>query len=237
VFKDNIIKLIQPGNVDDLLKPPWLQFCSQTTGNCGTIRRSFLLDGHLFTKAGHLRKIAVLLVLTLALTLTPKFFVAPNFGRDVESRFLERLRYIPSQTDVLSRATLARWLAAKENEAAISGYIYPVLFPLDLLFLVSLGLLLGFASTTLSDGIAFLSNIPAWIWWAFPALYMISDLAEDSAIAAIFGALLPLTDGSFALLRVLTSVKLATVGIAIGQAGFLAALSVLLFFFPASEPI
>jgi hypothetical protein len=183
-----------------------------------------------------LRTIAVLVVLTLALTLMLKVLVTPNYGKDVEGRFLERLRYIPSQTDILSRATLARWLAAKENESAIRGYIYPVLFPLDLLFLVSLGLLLGFGSTALSGRMAFLSNVPAWIWWTFPILYMLSDLAEDCTIAAIFRAFIPLTDGSYALLRVWTSLKLATVSIAIGQAGFLAALNALLFLFPASKP-
>ncbi|WP_454629962.1 hypothetical protein [Bradyrhizobium cenepequi] len=176
-------------------------------------------------------------LLTLALTLVLKFVVAPTYGMDVEARFLERLRYIPSQTDVLSRATLAHWLAGKENNAAIRGYVYPVLFPFDALFLVSLGLLLGFASEALSSRLEFLSNVPAWIWWVFPVLYIASDLAEDSMIAAIFRAFIPLTDRSYDFLSALTSVKLATVSIAIGQVSFLAALNALLFFFPASKPV
>lgn len=182
-------------------------------------------------------RIIILFLLTLVLMLALKLFVAPRYGEDVEGRFLERLKYIPSQTELSSSATLSRWLANKANSEAIRGYVYPVLFPLDILFLLSLGLLLGFASGALGSRLEFLSNVPAWIWWVFPFLYMASDLAEDMAIAAIFKAIIPLTDGSYNVLSALTAVKIATVGIAIGQVGFLAALNALMFFFPAPRPL
>lgn len=169
--------------------------------------------------------------------LAMKLFVTPRYGKDVEGRFLERLKFIPSQIEVLSATTLSRWLTDKANGDAIRGYIYPVLFPLDLLFLLALGLLLGFASSSLVDRIGFLSNVPVWIWWALPASYMASDLIEDTLIAAILKSRIALTERSFRLLSALTAIKLATVTAAILQVFFLAALKALLFFFPASGPL
>jgi hypothetical protein len=98
-----------------------------------------------------LQTIIILFVLTIILTLILKLFVTPKYGTDVASRFLERLKYIPSQTALLSSTTLSGWLANKANSEAIRGYVYPVLFPLDILFLLSLGLLLGFASGALGS--------------------------------------------------------------------------------------
>jgi|GEM_PF-3441814 len=180
--------------------------------------------------------IIILFVLTLALTLILKLFVTPKYGADVASRFLERLKYIPSQTEVLSATTLRRWLTDRANDGAIRGYVYPVLFPLDLFFLLALGLLLGFASGALVGGLGFLSNIPGWIWWILPAAYMASDLVEDTVIAAIFKSRIALTENAFRLLSGLTAIKLATVTTAIAQVAFLGALNGLLFLFPASKP-
>jgi hypothetical protein len=181
--------------------------------------------------------ITILFLLTLALTLTLKFFVAPRYGRDVEGRFLERLQYIPSQTQALSSATLGRWLVDPANALAIRGYVFPVLFPLDIVFLVCLGLTLGLASDTLANKLGFLSNVPIWVWWVLPACYMAADLFEDSVIAAIFKSLIALTQGSFRLLTTLTAIKLATAKAAIAQVAFLGALYALLLLFPASKPI
>jgi hypothetical protein len=105
------------------------------------------------------------------------------------------------------------------------------------MFLVSLGLLLGFTSEALSSRLQFLLNIPMWIWWVFPTLYMASDLVENSVIAGIFRSLIPLTECSFLTLRALTAIKLSTVAIAMAQVGFFAALNALLFFFPAPKPM
>ena len=184
-----------------------------------------------------MQSISILFVLTLALMLAMKLFVTPRYGKDVEGRFLERLKFIPSQTEVLSATTLGRWLADKANGDAIRGYVYPVLFPLDLLFLFALGLLLGFASGALVDRIGFLSNVPVWIWWVLPTSYIASDLIEDTLIAAIFKSRIALTERSFRFLSVLTAIKLATVTTAIFQIFFLGALNALLFLFPASKPI
>jgi hypothetical protein len=76
------------------------------------------------------------------------------------------------------------------------------------------------------------ANVPVWIWWVLPTAYVIADLAEDTVAAAILKMALPLTNGTYLLLRSLTSMKLATVSVAIGQVGFLAALGGLLRLFP-----
>jgi hypothetical protein len=185
-----------------------------------------------------MRTIIFLFVLTVGLMLVLKYVVAPNYGDDVRSRFLERTNYIPSQSpDLLSRTTLARWLAEKGNTKAIAGYVFPVLFPFDILFLVSLGLLLGFGSIALVGRLDFLSNVPAWVWWILPLCYVVADTVEDTAIAAVFKSLVDLTDGWFGLLKTLTAIKLATVSLALGQVGFLGALYALLFFFPANRSL
>ncbi|MEH2535128.1 hypothetical protein V1277_005575 [Bradyrhizobium sp. AZCC 1588] len=175
-------------------------------------------------------KIVVLFVLTFILTLALKFVVAPRYGKDVEARFLEHLKDIPSQSEVLSEASLRRWLTDKTQTEAISGYVVPVLFPLDILFLICLGLFLGFASLALAERLALLSGLPIWIWWILPVCYMATDILEDSTIAAIFKSFVPLTAESFRLLSILTAIKIASVTAAIGQVALLGGLNALSFF-------
>jgi len=174
--------------------------------------------------------------MTFGLFLILKFVITPKYGEDVQARFIERIKYIPSQKpELLSRDTLAKWLAGTRNGDAISGYVFPVLFPLDYLFLISLGLLLGFASAALAGQFSFLMNVPHWIWWLFPVLYIISDFAEDTAVIAVFKSLIPLTEGSYSLLSILTALKLATISVAVGQVGFLAVLNALVRLFPIQQ--
>jgi hypothetical protein len=179
--------------------------------------------------------IIVLFVLTLGLTVVLKFVVTPKYGEDVQARFIERIKYIPSQKPaLLTQQNLAKWLADEKNDNAVSGYVFPVLFPLDILFLICLGSLLGVASVALADHLNVLSHVPHWIWWLFPALYVVSDLSEDTAVVSVFKSFVPLTPGSFRLLSTLTAIKLATVGVAVAQVGFLAVFHALVFFFPAN---
>ncbi|WFU26762.1 hypothetical protein QA649_11295 [Bradyrhizobium sp. CB1717] len=143
--------------------------------------------------------IAVFGALSFGLALFLKYVVAPRYGEDVAARFIERLNYIPSQKPaLLDGSTLSRWLADERNKTSIAGYVFPVLFPLDLLFLVSLGLLLGFTSAALSGSLAFLAHIPGWVWWVFPLGYIAADLAEDLVVAAIFKSVIAMSEALFA---------------------------------------
>ncbi|MBR0689851.1 hypothetical protein JQ594_28335 [Bradyrhizobium manausense] len=172
--------------------------------------------------------------LTIGLTMLLKYKVAPDYGPDVGARFLERLNYIPSQQPrLLSYSTFASWLDDPAKDAARNGYAFPVLFPYDLLFLICLGALLGFASVYFVSFLSFLSGVPDWVWWALPAAYIVADLAEDCYAAALLKSALALTDHSFALMRRLTTLKLATVNVAIGQVAFLGTLAALVRIFPA----
>jgi hypothetical protein len=185
-----------------------------------------------------MRTAIFLFVLTVGLALVLKFVIARKYGDDVQGRFIERLNYIPSQKPkLLNQDNLAKWLSDEGNRSAIRGYVFPVLFPLDIVFLASLGLLLGVSSVGLASRFDFLTNVPVWVWWIFPALYILSDFAEDATIAAIFGSFAPLTEQSFRALRALTTIKLATIGMAIGQTIFLGGLYFLLFIFPASRHV
>jgi hypothetical protein len=160
---------------------------------------------------------------------------AKSCGVDVADRFIERLAYIPSKTQsLLTRDNLAKWLADPDNAGAAAVYVAPVLFPLDLLFLILLGLLLGVASIALVGEIPVLGAIPSAIWWILPLVYLVSDLAEDTLMAGIFKSVVPLTDTSFQVLHALTMTKIASLTAAFGQMGFLGVLCVLLRLFPAS---
>ncbi|HEY0329890.1 MAG TPA: hypothetical protein VGC77_12415 [Rhodopseudomonas sp.] len=185
-----------------------------------------------------MKSVLGLFVITIGLTLILKYVITPKYGEDVSGRFIERMNYIPSQKPrLLSRETLSQWLSEPGNHDAIAGYVFPTLIPLDIAFLVSLGLLLGLSSLALAGSFPFLSNVPAWVWWLFPVGYMVSDLAEDAVVVAIFKLFTPLTDATFGVLKTLTAIKLASVSAAIGQVGFLSVLYVVLWLFPASKSI
>jgi hypothetical protein len=181
-----------------------------------------------------MKLILLLFALTIGLALLLKYKIAPGYGPDVGARFLERLNYIPSQEPaLLSQRTFARWLNDPAQDAARNGYAFPVLFPYDLLFLICLGALLGFASGYIGSFLPFLSGVPHWVWWALPAAYIVADLAEDCYAAALLKSAVALTDGSFSLMRRLTTLKLTTVSVAIGQVAFLGALAAVVRIFPA----
>lgn len=159
-----------------------------------------------------------------------------NYGPDVADRFIERLAYIPSETkSLLTRENLTKWLADPANTGPRTGYVVPVLFPLDLLFMILLGALLCVASTALVGELPMLGTIPNAIWWILPLLYLLSDLAEDTLMAGIFRSVVPLTDAWFQVLHVLTRTKIVSLTAAFGQVGFLGILCVLLRIFPANH--
>jgi hypothetical protein len=178
--------------------------------------------------------IIALLVTTIGLTLILKYAVTPNYGADIEDRFLERSAFIPSRSTRLTLLSFRSWLADPANKQAKAGYGFPVLIPCDIAFLLSLGLLLGVSSAALAGHLSFLSQIPRWIWWIIPTAYMIADLLEDGIIALHLRDAIQLTSGSFFLLSLFKSLKLATVSAAIGQVVFLGILTMLLQVFPAA---
>lgn len=177
-----------------------------------------------------MRAVIVVAVIFAILHFGLKFWVAPKFGDDVKARFVERLKYIPSfkapgapdSAYVMNEANFAAWLANPDNQSSRRGYAFPVLFPLDILFLVALGSLLGMASLLLAGQVGAVREWPVWIWWLFPAAYMAFDLLEDVLLIALLTMPSLLNGGTFRALTAFTGGKIGTVAVAIGQVGLLA---------------
>src|ERR1700726_1055317 len=113
-----------------------------------------------------MRAVILSAVLVAILHFGLRCYITPQFGEDVEARFIERSKVIPSiqsrqlpgNDGSLDEANLALWLSTQANDQARRGYVVPVIIPFDLLFLISLGSLLGFASVLLGNQIGAVSR-------------------------------------------------------------------------------
>lgn len=145
------------------------------------------------------------------------FAVQPNYRPDVSERFIERSTTIPSMKEKtedegrLTEENLWAWITNPANEHQRQGYLTPIIFPLDLIYLVSLGCFLGSLSQLIAGHVSRLSGWKPRLWWLFPVAYMICDLAEDSIILLTLSQAVALTPNLFALLRIATVAKLVTV--------------------------
>jgi hypothetical protein len=113
------------------------------------------------------------------------------------------------------------WINDPTNQVNRLGYVTPVILPLDVLFLISLGSLLGCLSQLLASRIGLISAWPVIVWWLFPIAYLVCDFVEDALIVSLLswpGLLNPL---SFSILRGFTITKIATVTIFFLQSGAL----------------
>jgi formate-dependent nitrite reductase membrane component NrfD len=173
-------------------------------------------------------KIATALVLT-AVVWAMLQFVAPRYGPGAGSRFIERLKDIPPSIP-LTADSLRKWAQDPANAKDVRGYVVPVIVPLDILFLLALGSFLGLASTALAGRIEALSIIPFWVWWIFPALYMIADLCEGGAIVSLLSRPDKIKHESFAVLRGLTTAKLVAIWFSVIEFIGLGALALLNYF-------
>lgn len=133
--------------------------------------------------------------------------VPPRYGAEVGARFLERH---PSYT----ADSLATWVRAHGADAA--GYAVPVLFPLDLLFMAFLAAFLAVASIALAGSVDRLAGA-AWLFVLVPALYLGTDLAEDTLLARFLMAPETITPAVVRAAQALTRIKIWTVSIAGAQ--------------------
>jgi hypothetical protein len=120
-----------------------------------------------------LRVAALLAAITI-----PLFFLIPlvasHYGPRVAARFLERgIGYSPDK--------FHRW--ATRNRRLAMGYAFPVLFPLDLVFLLCLGGFLATTSSTLLEhgGQPGLAKASLFL----PMAYIVTDFLEDALLAWI----------------------------------------------------
>jgi hypothetical protein len=182
------------------------------------------------------RLIILLAILAIALPFIISQAATP-YGLAVSLRFLERPtnsenpKYtIPAESDKrveLTEDTLTNWIHANGGRLA-HGYATRVI-PLDLFYLFLLGGFLGVASAALAGIIqwpAGISNIPIWVFWLLPTLYIFFDLAEDISILVLLNW--PTTiEQMFGALTAFRTAKLAAVFLAFTQVVVLCGLSFL----------
>jgi hypothetical protein len=99
-------------------------------------------------------------------------YIAGRYGVRVGNRFLERGKaYTERDIEGLT-------------PAEARGYAFPVLFPLDLSFMVFLGGFLGLASEGAAESISLFKNV-AWLFAIVPALHVVADFLEDVLLACM----------------------------------------------------
>jgi len=141
-----------------------------------------------------------LLVVTVSLFIAGRL-LARRVGGEVSRRFLE------TKTDY-TNDSLRTWISKHEREA--KWYAFPILVPVDLLFMVFLAALLALASVALAGQIGALRE-HAWLFTALPALYLAADLAEDALLVRFLFAPEAIGPAMVRCTQVLTKVKIWSV--------------------------
>jgi hypothetical protein len=157
-----------------------------------------------------MKNLVVLVLLGVSLAL---FFGMGKFAKNLGvERFPERSLFYKS-------GALGKLV---QNRAVAETYVWPVLFPVDLLFMFIAAGSMAWASYIWGPSIGIFSD-RSWLFLMLPLAYLVLDLAEDSLLALVLKQSVPLNDGVFAALKALTFGKIATNGLAVLQtviAGF-----------------
>ena len=143
---------------------------------------------------------------------------AKSFGQEVAARFLE----LGPTSRAYTADSLARWVEANRRDA--HRYAVPVLFPVDLLFMACLAAFLAFASVALGAGTGRLAGV-LWLFTLLPAAYLAVDLAEDTMLACFLLSPHRITPALVKAAHVLTTLKIATLGVSVAQFGILGVLA------------
>jgi hypothetical protein len=144
--------------------------------------------------------------LTIALTFV-NGAVGGLYGPRVAARFLERN----------TRYTVDDVKAFVESDArAAAGYVWPVLFPLDVVFLASLAAFIAVGSGALLDALQ-APHAYRFAALLLPAGYFAADLLEDIALALMLMSATWRTAGFIRLTQVVTGTKVITATLAILQ--------------------
>jgi hypothetical protein len=126
--------------------------------------------------------------------------VANCYGPEVGKRFLER-------REPYTAETLKTWVTGNPEYA--KRYAFPVLFPLDLLFMIFLGAFLGVGSVSSAESLEWLKRM-AWLFAILPALYVAVDLIEDVLLARLVLSPENINESSVALAKAMTTAKFWT---------------------------
>ena len=129
---------------------------------------------------------------------------AASSGPDVAKRFLE-------VTPDYTADGLRTWVSTYPVQA--HRYVYPILFPLDLLFLAALAGLFAIASIATARALHWDGDL-VWILAILPVLYAAGDLIENAWLARLLLSPRAVTDRSVAIAQTLTKFKFAAVAVA-----------------------
>jgi hypothetical protein len=170
----------------------------------------------------------IILLATLAIGLPfVVAYEAQRLGAAVFMRFLERpssLGEIPytippdsAAGEPLDPEALSKWVVGRRDRA--SGYSWRVI-PLDIAYLLALGIFLGIASAVLAGMIAWpgvFPRLPTWLWWVLPVIYIVCDFAEDMFVIGLLNWPSIISASSLAVLAMFRSIKIGSVAFAIFQ--------------------
>lgn len=142
---------------------------------------------------------------------------ADRYGPDVSGRFLE----INPRYDA---ASLIDWVT--HNPTKARGYIFPVLFPFDVMFLICLGGFLGLGSVIAAHTLKW-PPYADWLLVLAPMLFMACDFAEDVMLSRFLLSPPLVTKEAVAVAKAATNAKIVTCSIAIFQTMVVSALGLL----------
>ena len=131
--------------------------------------------------------------------------------RAVEEPTLERrLERYPDYT----ADSLKIWIG--EHEQAARKYVSPILFPIDLVFLIFAGAALAMASFRFAGAHSLLAS-SAPLFLILPILYALADGVEDILLARMLSAPDTITPSLVGFVQCVTKVKIWSFTAAIGQ--------------------
>jgi hypothetical protein len=143
--------------------------------------------------------------------------ITDRYGPQVAHRFLE--------TDLTYDArSLRNWV--ENNPASARGYVIPVLFPLDFLFILCLGGFLGIGAIVAANTLHWSPNI-TWLLAFLPTAFVACDLAEDILISRLLSSPSLITDHSVTLAKTFTRAKFLTCTLSIIQTATVSAVGVI----------
>ncbi|MCJ9700401.1 MULTISPECIES: hypothetical protein [unclassified Bradyrhizobium] len=142
-----------------------------------------------------------------------------KLGADVSARFLERPGHIPSTGNALTRKSLEKWLRSPDNGPFRKPYAY-LIMPLDVVYISLVGGFFILGSIWLVSALIWPQPVE---WWPYcigvcilPAVYIFSDLVEDALIAYVMSRQ-DVSDRTFNLMRLATTIKIWSFGAAAAQ--------------------
>jgi hypothetical protein len=160
---------------------------------------------------GHMLPTVLLLVAIVTLTVGRWYVIGPiaakhDVGLKVDEATREYRvgeRFLETRKVAYDADSLRRW--AKQNPDAAYGYAFPVLFPLDLLFMIIVG---GACAAASVMSASYLGVSTGWLWpfLLLPVIYV--DLAEDTLLALMLTHPDTITDRMLAIVKPLTMIKI-----------------------------